>query len=258
MFAEGVAMLLRLDAGGGGGISIAGLSVSLNLVLPYTILAIYAAYKIIKMYVERGTVQELSDVFKEVAVFATVVGLITIFSSWPAPQGIDNMLEQAWNRTVKAQQCIANIRLSGPFAAYASYAEAKLSKYTVVYDNALWLLSQLQGMYRVLSQWGPTVLAIAFAIYAAWLRPIGGALIGVVAGAWLGLAVFSAYAPQGIQFFNITADYHPFTAIGCDDSLASLYSQDIDGWRALVAMATLTLSLSLLLGGTAGYVLGRH
>lgn len=238
--------------------SIAGLPVNINDVLPYTILAIYAIYKLAKVYVERAPVHELGDVFKEVAVFAFVTGIIVIFSSWPAPQGIDLLLDQAWHRTVKAQQCIANIRLSGPLAAYSSFAEAKLSKFLVVYDNAIWLLSQLQGIYKALLQYGPFILAIAFAIYAAWLRPIGGAIIGVVAGAWLGLAIFAYYAPQNIQFITITDDYQPFASLRCDDNLVTAFSQDIDGWRTLAAMATLTLSLSLLVGGVAGYVLGRH
>ncbi|MEM4024130.1 hypothetical protein [Pyrobaculum sp.] len=251
-------------------ICIAGLCFSPSTAIAYSILAIYAGYKLIRALSIPGQLQhELTDLIKEAAVFAVVLWAVSWIGTnlykttgvlYPSDE-VKKLIDEAWIRTVKSQQCIANIRLSGPFSAYASYAEAKLSVYTTVYESSLWTLSQLRGIQAVLQQYGPVILAIAFALYAAWLRPIGGAVIGVVLGAWLGVATFATYAPGQITFLQQHLqgmDFHPFVDLGCDDRLANMYKQDIEGWRTVAAMAILTLSLSVLVGGSAGYLLGRH
>ncbi|MEM4438492.1 MAG: hypothetical protein QW680_07650 [Pyrobaculum sp.] len=251
-------------------ICIAGLCFYPTTAIAYSILAIFAVYRLIRAFTLSGQLQhELGDLFKEVAVFTVVLWGVTWLSTnlyvstgilYPGGE-IEKMINEAWLRSVKAQQCVANIRLSGPFAAYASYADAKLSKYTAVYDATLWVLSQLRGIENVLRLYGPVVLAAAFALYAALLRGVAGAIIGVVLAAWIGVAAYATYAPSNITFLQDylqTLDFHPFVDLGCDDRLAALYDKDIDGWRSAAAMATLTLSLSLLVGGTAGYLLGRH
>lgn len=258
--------------------NVLGLPVSVNLALPYLIINIAMAYKLLRAYLAKEALtHELGDIIKEVAIYAFVMGvLFGIDHTWSSgpplvnaalqgaqPTDINALINEAWVRMVKAQQCIANMRLSGPLSAYAPYAEAKLSVYLAVYDSSIWWLSQLRGVELVIYYFGRYLLAIAFALYAFWLRPIAGAIIGVIIGAWLGVLTVAYYGPQtGIKFIaNQIAgeDYHPIEAVvdHCDDHLMSLYQQDIDAWRALLAMSILAMSLSMLVGGTAGYVLGR-
>lgn len=256
--------------------NVLGLNFDVNTAIAYSILTIFAAYKLIRALALPGRLQEeLGDLLKEVAVFFVVLSAITLLPSVVAVtptstaynstltvgNSINTLINEAYMRIVKAQQCIANIRLSGPLGAYGSYADAKLSLYTTVYESALWWLNQLSGLQYVLAIYGPVVLAIAFAIYAAWLRPVGGALIGVILGMWIGVLLFAYYAPSGIQILQgqlASMDFHPFISIGCDDQLVKMYSVDIQAWRSLLALAVLTMSLSTLIGGTAGYLLGRH
>ena len=251
-------------------VCIAGLCFEVSTAVAYAILAIFAVYRLVRALALPGQLQyELAELIKEAAVFAVVLWSISWLGTnlyqatgvlYPGGE-ISKLIDEAWIRTVKSQQCIANIRLSGPFSAYASYAEAKLSVYTTVYESSLWTLSQLRGVETALRQYGPVALAIAFALYAAWLRPIAGAIIGVVLGAWLGVVIYSTYAPGQITYLQTQLqgmDFRPFVDLGCDDRLANMYKRDIEGWRTVAAMAILTLSLSVLVGGSAGYLLGRH
>jgi hypothetical protein len=250
-----------------------GLAFAWNSAVTITILAIVALIETLKLF---GRVQRLevtlADVLKEIAILFTVV--FFIMNLWQfvpvkvtSPNEVINKLqlvvEEAYHRTVKMEQCVANIRLSGPAGAYAGYAEAKFSKYKPLYEQAVWMYSQLTGLARYLAEYGPTILAAGMLIYAAWLRKVGGVIIGIFTGLWVGLALLAgavniipaAYNKVGVW----GEDFHPILDVGCDDDIVNALqtrTNDYEQWQLALAYAGLFLIAAPAIGGAVGYLLG--
>jgi hypothetical protein len=177
-----------------------GLAFTWNSAVTITILAIVALIETIKLL---GRVQRLeaalADVLKEIAVLFTGRVLhhepLAVHPSKSHVAAGGDQQASAGSRRgllqiVKMEQCVANIRLSGPAGAYAGYAEAKFSKYKSLYEQAVWMYNQLAGLARYLAEYGPPILAAGMLIYAAWLRKVGGVIIGIF-GLWVGLALLA-------------------------------------------------------------------
>jgi hypothetical protein len=250
-----------------------GLAFAWNSAVTITILAIVALIETLKLL---GRVQRLeatlADVLKEIAVLFTVV--FFIMNLWQfvpvkvtSPNEVINKLQlvvnEAYSRTVKMEQCVANIRLSGPAGAYAGYAEAKFSKYKPLYEQAVWMYSQLTGLARYLAEYGPPILAAGMLIYAAWLRKVGGVIIGIFTGLWVGLALLSgavniipaAYNKVGVW----GEDFHPIWDVGCDNRILDdlqTRTNDYEQWQLALAYAWLFLIAAPAIGGAVGYLLG--
>jgi len=176
-------------------------------------------------------------------------------------ENLKGVVDEAYTRVVKYEQCVANIRLSGPFAAYAGYAEAKFAVYRVLYETAIGLYSQLAGAARLAVEIGPLLLAVDWLLYAAWLRPLGGVLLGLTLGVLVGVAVVGpwAYGQIGHLANSLRAmDFHPFIDLGCDDRLVGMYSADVEKWRLVNYGGVFALVAITALGAAAGAVLSRH
>jgi hypothetical protein len=250
-----------------------GLAFAWNSAVTITILAIVALIETLKLL---GRVQRLettlADVLKEIAILFTVV--FFIMNLWQfvpvkvtSPQGVISKLqlvvEEAYSRTVKMEQCVANIRLSGPAGAYAGYAEAKFSKYKPLYEQGVWMYSQLTGLARYLAEYGPPILAAGMLIYAAWLRKIGGVIIGIFTGLWVGLALLAGAVniiPAAVNKVGVWGeDFHPILDVGCDDDIVNAlqtYTDDYVQWQLALAYAWLFLIAAPAIGGAVGYLLG--
>jgi hypothetical protein len=250
-----------------------GLAFTWNSAVTIIILAIVALVETLKLL---GRVQRLeaalADVLKEIAILFTVV--FFIMNLWQfvpvkvaSPQEVINKLQlvvnEAYSRTVKMEQCVANIRLSGPAGAYAGYAEAKFSKYKPLYEEAVWMYSQLTGLARYLAEYGPTILATGMLIYAAWLRKVGGVIIGIFTGLWVGLALLVGAVniiPAAVNKVGVWGeDFHPIWDVGCDDDIVNAlqtYTDDYEQWQLALAYASLFLIAATTIGGAVGYLLG--
>jgi hypothetical protein len=251
-----------------------GLEFTWHSAVTFTILAIVALIETLKLF---GRVQRLevalADILKEVAVLFTVVFFILNLGQfiptvkYSSPKYIINKLQlvvdEAYWRVIKMEQCVANIRLSGPAGSYAGYAEAKFSKYKTLYEQAIWMYSQLVGLAKYLVEYGPTILAAGMLIYVAWLRKIGGIIIGIFAGLWIGLVLLAgaikilpnAYIKYGVW----GKDFHPFFDVGCDDEIVKAlqtYTNDYEQWQLAIAYAWLFLIAVPAIGGAIGYLLG--
>jgi hypothetical protein len=172
---------------------------------------------------------------------------------------LQTVVEEAYCRVVKMEQCVANIRLSGPAGAYAGYAEAKFSKHKSLYEQAIWLYNQLTGLARYLVEYGPTILAAGMLIYAAWLRKVGGVIIGIFIGLWVGLALLAGAVQINTTCINKTGvwgkDFHPILDIGCDEGIINAID-DYEQWQRAVAYAWLFLIAAPAIGAAVGYLLG--
>jgi len=250
-----------------------GLAFAWNSAVTIAILAIVALIETLKLL---GRVQRLeavlADVLKEIAVLFTVV--FFIMNLWQfvpvkvtSPQEVISRLQlvvdEAYSRTVKMEQCVANIRLSGPAGAYAGYAEAKFSKYKPLYEQGVWMYSQLTGLARYLAEYGPPILAAGMLIYAAWLRKIGGIVIGIFAGLWVGLALLAGAVniiPAAVNKVGVWGeDFHPILDVGCDNEILDAlqtYTDDYTQWQLALAYAWLFLIAAPAVGGAVGYLLG--
>jgi len=207
------------------------------------------------------------EVVKEFLAWAVVFAVVTQYALVDkavlkgAVENLAGVVEEAYTRVVKYEQCVANIRLSGPFAAYAGYAEAKFAVYRVLYETAIGLYSQLAGAARLAVEIGPLLLAVGWLLYAAWLRPLGGVLLGLTLGVLVGVAVVGpwAYGQIGHLADSLRAmDFHPFADLGCDDRLAAMYNADVDKWRLVNYGGVFALVAITALGAAAGAVLSRH
>ena len=246
-----------------------GLAFVWNSAVTVAILAIVVLIETLKLL---GRVQRLeaalADVLKEVAILFTVV--FFIMNLWQfvpvkvtSPQEVvdklQTVVEEAYCRIVKMEQCVANIRLSGPAGAYAGYAEAKFSKHKSLYEQAMWLYNQLTGLARYLVEYGPTVLAAGMLIYAAWLRKVGGVVIGIFIGLWVGLALLAGAVQINNTCINKTGvwgeDFKPIASIGCDDGIVNAID-DYEQWQRAVAYAWLFLIAAPAIGAAVGYLLG--
>jgi hypothetical protein len=267
-----------------------GLAFTWNSAVTVMILGIVVLIETLKLF---GRVQRLetmfADVLKELAVLFTVV--FFIMNLWQfvpvkvtSPNEVINKLqlvvEEAYCRVVKMEQCVANIRLSGPAGGYAGYAEAKFSKYKSLYEEAIWIYSQLVGLARYLAEYGPTILAAGMLIYAAWLRKVGGVIIGIFTGLWVGLALLAGaveiipacYAtskmgslipisfPIPIPGLVWAEDFKPIAAIGCDnrilDALQLPSLNDYAQWQLALAYASLFFIAAPAVGAAVGYLVG--
>jgi len=250
-----------------------GLAFVWNSAVTITILAIVALIETLKLF---GRVQRLeavlADVLKEIAVLFTVV--FFIMNLWQfipvkvaSPPEVINKLQlvvnEAYERTVKMEQCVANIRLSGPAGAYAGYAEAKFSKYKSLYEQAIFMYNQLVGLARYLAEYGPPILAAGMLIYAAWLRKVGGVIIGIFTGLWVGLALLAGAVniiPAAVNKVGVWGeDFRPIWNIGCDNKIVDdlqTYTKDYDRWQLVLAYAWLFLIAAPTIGGAVGYLLG--
>lgn len=206
----------------------------------------------------------MAELVKEVAVWALVVGLMTQvtykFTALPDPGPVlSSLFDEVYRRIYSIANCIVNIQLSGPLSAYSQLAQAKLAPHSTVYDQMMWSLSLAMGVYKALKDWGAALLAIGFLIYAGWMRPWGGMIIGLVAGLAFGLAFFAAAAQNSGIKYTPQHDYYPVQAVvaHCDEELRSEYS-DLDTWRGLNADLWLYFLLTPALGAALGAVLGRH
>jgi hypothetical protein len=250
-----------------------GLAFAWNSAVTITILAIVALIETLKLL---GRVQRLeaalADILKEIAVLFTVVFFIMnlwqfVPVSAAQPKEVINKLQlvvdEAYERTVKMEQCVANIRLSGPAGAYAGYAEAKFSKYKSLYEQAIWMYNQLSGLARHLAEYGPTILAAGMLIYAAWLRKVGGVIIGIFTGLWVGLALLAGAVqiiPAAVNKVGVWGeDFHPFLDIGCDNDIVNAlqtHTDDYTQWQLALAYAWLFLIAVPAVGAAVGYLLG--
>jgi hypothetical protein len=250
-----------------------GLAFAWNSAVTVTILAIVALIETLKLL---GRVQRLeaalADVLKEIAILFTVVFFImNLWQLIPVKATLPNevigklqlVVEEAYLRTVKMEQCVANIRLSGPAGAYAGYAEAKFSKYKSLYEQAVFMYNQLTGLARYLAEYGPAILAAGMLIYAAWLRKVGGVIIGIFTGLWVGLALLAGavnITPAAVNKVGVWGeDFHPIFNIGCDDEIVGAlqtYTDDYAQWQLALAYAWLFLIAAPAVGAAAGYLLG--
>ena len=267
-----------------------GLQVTWYSALTYAILAIVAGYQAVKILTRQEPLEAaLAETTKEILVTAVVAAMVLYYSAnfvnlgSVSPQGVVDALQsvaqEAYLRTVKIAQCVANIRLSGPASAYAGYAEAKFSIYDSLYEQAVWMYNQLAGLARFLAMYGGLALGLGLTVYAAAARRIGGIVIGVVLGLWIGLAVLASAASQSIKYCATQGlgpwgeDFHPFLNIGCDNELlatlqgnatttstttsSSASCDDYAGWQMAIAYAWLFLLIAPSLGLAVGYLLGQ-
>ncbi|MFZ8812218.1 MAG: hypothetical protein ACO2PN_29465 [Pyrobaculum sp.] len=269
-----------------------GLAFTWHSAVTIMILAIVVLIETMKLF---GRLQRLeaafADVLKELAVvFLVVFFIMNLWQFIPvkvtSPDEVINRLQlvvdEAYCRVIKMEQCIANIRLTGPAGAYAGYAEAKFSKYKSLYEQAIWMYNQLTGLARYLATYGPPILAAGLLIYVAWLRKIGGIIIGIFTGLWVGLALLAGavnilpqcYIISGmgspIQIsipFPIPApgavwaeDFKPIAALGCDNRILSAIryvdDKDYEKWQLALAYASLFLIAAPAIGAAVGYLLG--
>jgi hypothetical protein len=273
-----------------------GLQVAWYSALTYAILAAVAAYEAIKILTRQEPLEAaLAESVKEILVTAIVAAMVLYYSAnlvnlgSVSPQGVVDSLQsvaqEAYLRNVKIAQCIANIRLSGPVSAYAGYAEAKFSIYDSLYEQAVWMYNQLAGLARFLAAYGGLALTLGLTVYAAAARRIGGIVIGVVLGLWVGLAVLASAASQSIDYCAVQGlgpwgqTFYPLSAVGthCDDELlatlnatsttanttttassqSSVSCNDYTGWQMAIAYAWLFLFIAPSLGLAVGYLLGQ-
>jgi hypothetical protein len=250
-----------------------GLAFAWNSAVTVTILAIVVLIETLKLL---GRVQRLeaalADVLKEIAVLFTVVFFIMnlwqfVPVSVTQPKEVISKLQlaidEAYCRVVKMEQCVANIRLTGPAGAYAGYAEAKFSKYKSLYEQEVFMYNQLTGLARYLAEYGPTILAAGMLIYAAWLRKVGGMIIGVFAGLWIGLALLAGalqIIPSCTGKVGVwNEDFKPIAAIGCDNKIVDAlqtHTNDYEQWQLALAYAWLFLIAAPAVGAAVGYLLG--
>jgi hypothetical protein len=269
-----------------------GLAFTWHSAITIMILAIVVLIETMKLF---GRLQRLeaafADILKELAVmFLVVFFIMNLWQFIPvkvtSPDEVINRLQlvvdEAYCRVIKMEQCIANIRLTGPAGAYAGYAEAKFSKYKSLYEQAIWMYNQLTGLARYLATYGPPILAAGLLIYVAWLRKIGGIIIGIFTGLWVGLALLAGavdilpqcYIISGmgspIQIsipFPIPApgavwaeDFKPIAALGCDNRILSAIryvdDKDYEKWQLALAYASLFLIAAPAIGAAVGYLLG--
>jgi hypothetical protein len=267
-----------------------GLAFTWHSAITITILAIVVLIETMKLF---GRLQRLEAMFAEILkefaiVFMVVFFIMNLWQFIPvkvtSPQEVINKLQlvvdEAYCRTVKMEQCVANLRLSGPAGAYAGYAEAKFSKYKSLYESAIWMFNQLVGLARYLAEYGPPVLAAGLLIYVAWLRKLGGIIIGIFTGLWVGLTLLAGaleiipqcYIVSGVgSLIPISLpipvpglvwaeDFKPISAIGCDnrilDSLRFPQLDDYEEWQLALAYAWLFLIAAPAIGAAVGYLLG--
>ena len=247
-----------------------GLAFTWNSAVTVAILAIVVLIETLKLL---GRVQRLevalANVLKEVAILFTVV--FFIMNLWQfvpvkvtSPQEVvdklQTVVEEAYCRIVKMEQCVANLRLSGILGAYAGYAEARFSKFKTLYEQALWMYSQLLGLARYIITYGPTILAAGMLIYAAWLRKVGGVVIGIFIGLWVGLALLAGAVDINTNCNNKIGvwkdDFTPVTCLGCDDKIVAAAEPDYKSWQLVVAYAWMFLIAAPTIGGAVGYLLG--
>jgi len=246
-----------------------GLAFDWNSAVTIAILAIVALIETLKLF---GRVQRLeaalADVLKEIAILFTVMFFIAnlwqfvpvkVTSPQDVVNKLDQVVEEAYCRIVKMEQCVANLRLSGPLGSYAGYAEAKFSKFKTLFEQAVWMYSQLLGLARYIITYGPTILASGMLIYAAWLRKVGGVIIGIFIGLWVGLVLLAG----AVQINTSCSDkvgvwgenFMPVTCQGCDDRIVNAIT-DYEQWQLVIAYAWLFLIAAPTIGGAIGYLLG--
>jgi hypothetical protein len=272
-----------------------GLEFTWNNAVAVAILAIVALVETLKLF---GRVQRLevalADVLKEIAILFTVVFFImNLWQFVPVDLASPNMVEyklqtvveEAYCRVVKMEQCVANLRLSGPLGSYAGYAEAKFAKYKTLYEEAIFMYNQLTGLAKYLATYGPTILAAGMLIYAAWLRKVGGVILGIFIGLWVGLALLAGalniiplcYGLSNMGLFSIpislpiipaqlipglawAEDFKPILAVGCDNRILSTLQlpglNDYEQWQLALAYAWLFLIAAPAIGAAVGYLLG--
>ncbi len=269
-----------------------GLAFTWHSAITVAILAIAVLIETLKLF---GRVQRLeamfADILKEIAVlFMVVFFIMNLWQFIPvkvtSPDEVITRLqivvEEGYCRVVKMEQCIANIKLSGPAGAYAGYAEARFSKYKSLYEQAIWMYNQLVGLARYLATYGPPILAAGLLIYVAWLRKIGGIIIGIFTGLWVGLTLLAGaveiipicYWLSGLGSIPIpisfpipipglvwAEDFKPITAIGCDnrilESLKVPHLDDYGQWQLVLAYAWLFIIAAPAIGAAVGYLLGQ-
>jgi len=273
-----------------------GLTFTWHSAVTAMILAIVVLIETMKLF---GRLQRLEVMFSDILKEIAVVFLVTFFimnlgqfisvkvaSPDEVIARLQIVVEEGYCRIVKMEQCVANIRLTGPAGAYAGYAEARFSKYKSLYEQAMWMYNQLVGLARYLATYGPTILAAGLLIYVAWLRRVGGIIIGIFTGLWVGLALLagaveiipicywlsgSGSIPIPISFpipFPIdipglawAEDFKPITAIGCDNRILNSLKfpglDDYEQWQLAIAYAWLFLIAAPAIGAAVGYLLGQ-
>jgi len=256
-----------------------GLTVEWNTAVTYGIFAAAALIIAVQILARMRTVDiAVGEILKEAAVLALVMYFVVHIQQYAPTAGLntpsavqqkaEDVVDACYCRLVKAAQCVANIRLSGPASAYAGFAEAKLSKYTALYQQALWQYSQLVGLIQWFREYGGILLAAGLLIYAVWLRALGGVVIGLTIGIWLGVVyllgsvnvdVALCYGCQGKQCQGAVGskDFHPILDVGCDDWLVEMYEQDYEQWRYATAAYWLFLVVAPALAAAAGFLLSR-
>jgi hypothetical protein len=267
-----------------------GLAFTWNGAVTVMILAIVVLIETLKLFTRLQRLEAMfADVLKEIAVlFMVAFFIMNLWQFIPVKVTSPNevisklqlIVDEAYCRVVKMEQCVANLRLSGPAGSYAGYAEAKFSKFKSLYEQAIWMYNQLTGLARYLAEYGPPILAAGMLIYVAWLRKIGGIIIGIFTGLWVGLALLAGAVeiiPQCTVVSKIGSiipisfpipapglvwaeDFKPIGAIGCDnrilDALRLPALDDYAQWQLALAYASLFLIAAPAVGAAVGYLLG--
>jgi hypothetical protein len=267
-----------------------GLAFTWNGAVTVMILAIVVLIETLKLFTRLQRLEAMfADVLKEIAVlFMVAFFIMNLWQFIPVKVTSPNevisklqlIVDEAYCRVVKMEQCVANIRLSGPAGAYAGYAEAKFSKYKTLYEQAIWMYNQLAGLARYLAEYGPPILAAGLLIYVAWLRKIGGIIIGIFTGLWVGLALLAGAVEIIPQCYVVSQvgsilpisipipvpglvwaeDFKPISAVGCDnrilDALRLPALDDYAQWQLALAYASLFLIAAPAVGAAVGYLLG--
>jgi hypothetical protein len=268
-----------------------GLTFTWHSAVTIMILAIVVLIETMKLFSRLQRLEAMfSDILKEIAVVFLVTFFIMNLGQFiqvkvASPDEViaklQIVVEEAYCRTVKMEQCVANIRLTGPAGAYAGYAEARFSKYKSLYEQAIWMYNQLVGLARYLAAYGPTILAAGLLIYVAWLRKVGGIIIGIFTGLWIGLVLLAGAVeiipicywlsggsipipiifPIDIPGLAWAEDFKPITAIGCDNRILNSLKfprlDDYEQWQLAIAYASLFLIAAPAIGAAVGYLLGQ-
>lgn len=244
------------------------ISVETTRTIATGIMGIFFAWRIISLLMHREHVGiSATETIKEFAVFAVVFAVVQLYATPAFGEVRDaistygRLVDEVYMRHVKYHQCVANLRLSGPFSAYASYAEAKYAVYAAVYTDAMARLSAIHGAALYILSVGPILLAVGFLLYAAWLRPLGAVLIATAVSVAVGAVVTAEYVLGKVDILQDRLrgmDFHPFVAVGCDDRLLQLYARDLQGWREVSFVAPLAMALIAIASAAAAAVLSRH
>ena len=190
--------------------------------------AAYAAWRTLEA-VGFGSLRDVLEGVKELAVVAFVLwyGLGQAAGVFPSldAASVDSTYRGVWREAyevyVDVGQCIANIALSGPAAAYASLASAKLEPIRDAAAQTLQTSAMLRAVVQFLAEWGGAILAAGLFVFGGWSRPIGAAIIAMPLAYSAALALHAASPTTQALAENWYEDreWWPVQALGCDNQI---------------------------------------